>query len=374
MNMRKIAIDLTWVRHGQVGGTESSILNLLSGLMKVRCAEVEFYLITSRDNAQLFQSFGSTNHFHVLVANTCCVDQRKRVFWQNTKLCHLLRQNGIDQCLEPTYSMPFTKVGNIRFYTVIHDLQAIHYPEYFSAARVLWMKCSWRNAVKKSYRVIAISDYVRDDIIAEYHADPTKIKRIYDAVDIDVNACANVSMLQKYGVKHKQFYYTVSSLLPHKNLSVLIYALKRLKDVNSSGFLPLLVSGVGGRQEEELHALVKKCDLDGMVRLTGFVDNDVRNLLYRECKVFLFPSIFEGFGMPPVEAMAFGTPVVTTEETSIPEVTEHLCETVHNATDPEEWKQKILSAKVIPRSEEVIRKYTPACIAQEYLDMWIESC
>ena len=228
--------------------------------------------------------------------------------------------------------------------------------------------------MKKSYRVIAISDYVRDDIIAEYHADPTKIKRIYDAVDIDVNACANVSMLQKYGVKHKQFYYTVSSLLPHKNLSVLIYALKRLKDVNSSGFLPLLVSGVGGRQEEELHALVKKCDLDGMVRLTGFVDNDVRNLLYRECKVFLFPSIFEGFGMPPVEAMAFGTPVVTTEETSIPEVTEHLCETVHNATDPEEWKQKILSAKVIPRSEEVIRKYTPACIAQEYLDMWIESC
>ena len=231
--------------------------------------------------------------------------------------------------------MPFTKVGNIRFYTVIHDLQAIHYPEYFSAARVLWMKCSWKNAVRKSYCVIAISDYVKDDIVAEYHVDPSKIKRIYDAVDIDVNACANISALQKYGVKRKQFYYTVSSFLPHKNLAVLIYALKRLKDANSSGFLPLLVSGVGGDQEKELRALVKQCGLDGMVRLTGFVGNDVRNLLYRECKVFLFPSIFEGFGMPPVEAMAFGTPVVTTNETSIPEVTEHLCETVHNATDPE---------------------------------------
>ena len=296
------------------------------------------------------------------------------MFWQNTKLCHLLRQNGIDQCLEPTYSMPFTKVGNIRFYTVIHDLQAIHYPEYFSAARVLWMKCSWKNAVRKSYRVIAISDYVKDDIVAEYHVDPSKIKRIYDAVDIDVNACANISALQKYGVKRKQFYYTVSSFLPHKNLAVLIYALKRLKDANSSGFLPLLVSGVGGGQEKELRALVKQCGLDGMVRLTGFVGNDVRNLLYRECKVFLFPSIFEGFGMPPVEAMAFGTPVVTTNETSIPEVTEHLCETVHNATDPEAWEQKILSAKAIPGSKEVIRKYAPTRIAQEYLDMWIESC
>ena len=372
--MKKVAIDLTWVRHGKVGGTESSIFNLLHGLMEISCAGVEFYLIAARDNAQLFQSFWSMKHFHVLVADTCCADQRRRVFWQNTKLCHLLRQNGIDQCLEPTYSMPFTKVGNIRFYTVIHDLQAIHYPEYFSAARVLWMKCSWKNAVRKSYRVIAISDYVKDDIVAEYHVDPSKIKRIYDAVGIDVNACANISALQKYGVKHKQFYYTVSSLLPHKNLAVLIYALKRLKDANSSGFLPLLVSGVGGGQEKELRALVKQCGLDGMVRLTGFVGNDVRNLLYRECKVFLFPSIFEGFGMPPVEAMAFGTPVVTTNETSIPEVTEHLCETVHNATDPEAWEQKILSAKAIPGSEEVIRKYAPTRIAQEYLDMWIESC
>lgn len=125
--------------------------------------------------------------------------------------------------------------------------------------------------------------------------------------NIDVNACANISALQKYGVKRKQFYYTVSSFLPHKNLAVLIYALKRLKDANSSGFLPLLVSGVGGGQEKELRALVKQCGLDGMVRLTGFVGNDVRNLFYRECKAFLFPSIFEGFGMPPVEAMAFGT-------------------------------------------------------------------
>lgn len=372
--MSKIAIDLTWVRHGKMGGTESSILNLLHGLKEICCADVELYLIVARDNARLFQSFENTNNFYVLVADTCCSNQKKRVFWQNTGLCSLLRRNGIDNCLEPTYSMPFTNIGDIKFYTVIHDLQAIHYSEYFSAARVMWMKYSWKNAIKKSYRVIAISDYVKDDIIAKYHADPSKIKRIYDAVDIDVNACANVSVLQKYGVKHKQFYYTVSSLLPHKNLSVLIHALKRLKDANSSGFLPLLVSGVGGGQEEELCDLVKRCGLDGMVRLTGFVGNDVRNLLYRECKVFLFPSIFEGFGMPPVEAMAFGTPVVTTEETSIPEVTEHLCETVQNATDPEEWKQKILSAKVMPGSENVIRRYAPPRIAQEYLDMWKESC
>lgn len=370
--MSKIAIDLTWLRHGKVGGTEASIFNLLHGLEKIHCTEVKFYLVVARDNVPLFQSFGDIGSFHVLVADTCCADQKKRVFWQNIKLCRFLRQNGIDQCFEPIYGMPFTNVGGIRFYTVIHDLQAIHYPGYFSAARVLWMKCSWRNAVKKSYRVIAISDYVRNDIISRYHVEPSKIKRIYDAVDVDINHCAEVSRLEKFGVQRKRFYYTVSSLLPHKNLSVLIYALQRLKEANSPEFLPLLVSGVGGGQEDELRALVKKCGLDGKVRLTGFVGDDVRNLLYKECKVFLFPSIFEGFGMPAVEAMAFGTPVITTEETSIPEVTENLCETVQNPTDPEEWKKKILSAKVIPGSRDVIRRYAPSLIAQEYLQMWME--
>ena len=99
--------------------------------------------------------------------------------------------------------MPFTKVGNIRFYTVIHDLQAIHYPEYFSAARVLWMKCSWKNAVRKSYRVIAISDYVKDDIVAEYHVDPSKIKRIYDAVDICIrrNQVAAFAAMSGHGAE-----------------------------------------------------------------------------------------------------------------------------------------------------------------------------
>ena len=370
--MNRIAIDLTWVRHGKVGGTESSIINLLNGLKEANDNKMEFYLIVAKDNASLFQSYNNMESFYVLIANTHSSNQLKRVLWQNLNLCRLLWKNGIDKCLEPIYSMPVFNLYGIRFYTVIHDLQAIHYPKYFSAARLIWMRSSWKNTVKKAYRIIAISDYVKNDIVVKLHADNSKVIKIYDAIDIDVNACADVIILRKFGVKQKEFYYSVSSLLPHKNLSVLIRMLKIMKDTNSSGFLPLLVSGVGGAQEEELRALVRKCGLDEMVILTGFVDDAVRNLLYRECKVFLFPSIFEGFGMPPLEAMAFGTPVITTVATSIPEVTEQLCEMVQNPTDAEEWKQKILSARVMPNSENVIKKYEPKHIAQQYLKMWLE--
>lgn len=367
--MNKVAIDLTWVRHGKVGGTESSITNLLDGFEMIHCDKVDFYLIVAKDNISVFRPYIDRGYYHHLIANTISMDQMKRVFWQNTRLCKLLSENEISNCLEPTYCMPFTSVRSIKFYTVIHDLQAIHYPEYFSRARVMWMKYSWKNAVKKSYRVIAISNYVRQDIISTYAVEPFKVVQIYDAVSINTDHCADISILARYGVEKKKFYYTVSSLLPHKNLITLIYAFGKMKEKKSFEFFPLLVSGVGGKQEEELLALIKKNNLEGVIKLTGFIDDKVRNLLYKECKVFLFPSIFEGFGMPPVEAMAFGTPVITTKETSVPEVTGGLCDSVDNAINPDEWIMKILCASKKAGSESIITRYSPEHIAGEYLKL-----
>lgn len=339
--MKKVAIDLTWVRHGKVGGTESSVTNLLSGFEEINAKDIIFYLITAKDNSDVFQEYLDRGYFKGIVANTVSVDQKKRVLWQNFKLCQMLKAKGIYDCLEPIYSMPFTSVKGIRFYTIIHDLQAIHYQEYFSRARVKWMDFSWRNTVKKAYRVVAISDYVKNDIIEQYHADPEKIVRIYDAINIDVNDVASDEVLDKYGVQVKKIYYTVSSLLQHKNLKTLIHAMAELKRSKSDSFLPLLVSGVGGSQQQELMNLVHEQNLDGDVRMTGFVDNAVRNRLYKSCKIFLFPSIFEGFGMPPIEAMAFGTPVITTKETSLKEVTNNMLNYIENPLNAYNWAKML---------------------------------
>ena len=75
-----------------------------------------------------------------------------------------LKELGITLCLEPVYGKPFFGTKGIDFITTIHDLQAIHYPQYFSKFRVLWMKLSWENAVKTSKKIIAISEFVKDDI------------------------------------------------------------------------------------------------------------------------------------------------------------------------------------------------------------------
>ncbi|WP_022760451.1 glycosyltransferase family 4 protein [Butyrivibrio sp. AD3002] len=369
--MKKLAIDFTWLRHGKVGGTESSITNLLNGLRQLQSEEAEIYLVTAIDNHDFIRNKFGADYFKYLKANTICSSQRKRVLWQNFGLCKLLKENGITRCLEPIYNMPFTPLKGIKFYTIIHDLQAIHYPQYFSKARICWMDLSWRNSVRRSEKVIAISDYVRDDILQRYNPKEGKIIRIYDAIEISTEKCAEKSELDKYNVKEKEYYYTVSSLLPHKNLKTLLYTISKIKKQQPDMLFPLVVSGVGGTQETELKEITKEENIEDYVILTGFVSDEVRNMLYKNCKAFLFPSIFEGFGMPPIEAMAFGVPVITTTESCIEEITGGLADYVTNPTDVDEWIRKISACHTPDKQavDELLENYRAEKIARELLSI-----
>ncbi len=371
MNKRKVAIDLTWLRHGKVGGTESSIINLLNGLEAIEHKETEFYLITAVDNRSQFEGYFSRGSFLEIPSSTVSDCQIKRVLWQNLKLCRELKKYNITDCIEPIYSIPLTPIGHIRFYTIIHDLQAWHFPEYFNSFRVAWMRLSWNNTMKKAFKIVAISNFVEDDIKKHYRKiHPEKIVRIYDAVDINSNEIAEESMLDEIGVHPNSFYFTVSSLLPHKNLKTILLALSELK--GTEHYYPLVISGVGGKQKQELMKLAKDIGIENNVILTGYIDNQSRNLLYKTCKTFLFPSRFEGFGMPPVEAIILNALVLTTKCTSIEEVTDGLANYVSNENDYKEWAEK-LSEGIIGsnhiNSATLEKKYSSRQIASEYYDL-----
>jgi glycosyltransferase involved in cell wall biosynthesis len=107
----------------------------------------------------------------------------------------------------------------------------------------------------------------------------------------------------------------------------------------------LLISGVNGESREKLERQIVDRDLKQEVVLTGFVENEERNTLYQNSRAFLFPSVFEGFGMPPVEAMLFGTVVITTDKTCIPEVTQQKANYVRDPYDAQEWIQVMQNAE-----------------------------
>ena len=139
--------------------------------------------------------------------------------------------------------------------------------------------------------------------------------------------------------------------------------------VNRGDCLPkkLVISGVNGSAENELKTLIVKKNLQDNIIFTGYISNAERNTLYKGCHSFLFPSVFEGFGMPPIEAMLFGTKVVTTKCTSIPEVTQEKALYVNDPYDADEWIETIKcdwNSKKIDFSDYEIKS-----IAKKYMEL-----
>lgn len=366
--MKKIAIDLTWVRHNKVGGTESCVRNLLDGVAQIDTKSVRIILLLAKDNVDSFEKY--KNHFEQIICDTVSANQKRRVLWQNFKMGKLLRSLGVKVCIEPVYGKPYLGCHGIKFITTIHDLQAMHYPQYFSKSRVVWMKLGWKNAVMSSEKVVAISRYVKEDIVNTYKVSRDKVEVIYDAVELNADSCIGPENLKRYGVSKGQYYYTVSSLFLHKNLKTAVLAVAELKKRKSKAFYPLVISGIGGKNREELDTLIAENGLKNDIVFTDFVGNDERNMLYKNCKAFLFPSIFEGFGMPPLEAMAMGVPVLTTRCTSLEEVTGGLLNYVEAPLNPIEWADRLEGELRLPDKSEVdnlLEKYNCKSVALQYI-------
>lgn len=120
--------------------------------------------------------------------------------------------------------------------------------------------------------------------------------------------------------------------------------------------------------------LIREKGLQEEVLFTNYIPDDERDSLYRNCKAFLFPSIFEGFGMPLIEAMASGVLVITTGRTSIPEVTAGLAVYVKHPFDEQEWVDKIESEESPPQKlavEQLLKRYEAKRIAEQYINILV---
>lgn len=368
--MEKIAIDLLWVRPGKVGGTESYIRNLLDGFLNLK-EDFDFTLLVSSDNADTFRHYGNDRRYHLLIANIESANIAKRIIWQNLFQNRLLRKNGFKKCFEPVYCKPWLN-GGVQYVCVIHDLQAAHYPQYHPFHEVAYSRLCWRMDVINAAGILTISDWVRADIEQKYHRKDIEV--IYNPILVKADEVVDFELLrEKYHLEKKQFFYTVSQIIPHKNLQTLIGMMNRIVNDRKEDALPdkLVISGVNGNAAEELKKQIRDKNLQDAVVLTGFVSNEERNTLYQNCHTFLFPSVFEGFGMPPIEAMLFKTRVITTRCASIPEVTQGKAVYVDDPYDVEEWIDKIRNS--YSQGTMDFSVYDPERISKRYLDFLLKS-
>jgi glycosyltransferase involved in cell wall biosynthesis len=232
-----------------------------------------------------------------------------------------LRRHKVDLLHEPHYVLP--PLVPCRAVVTIHDCIHLRFPQYLPhrlahtyARAFLW------TATHQANRIITVSEASKRDILQYFRIPPEKIEVIYNGIDErfwmppDADEMGRVS--ERYQLT-SQFILYAGNIKPHKNLERLIEAFHQLR---RSGFdeLKLLIIGDEISKYATLRRAVHRYKLHKHVRFFGFVSDQTLAALYRLAAVFVFPSLYEGFGLPPLEAMASGTPVVTSNVSSLPEV------------------------------------------------------
>lgn len=334
--MKEVAIDLLWLRPKKVGGTEFYIRNLLDGLRELE-EDFRFVLITALDNADTFDHYLTDQRFRMIRVNIRSEEIGKRLIWQNLCENRFLRKNGLRTCFSPVFFRPFLN-GGVSWMNTIHDIQAYHYPKYHPFYEVAYSRLCWYANCFFSKKVIVISEYVKQDLIKHFHFKPDRVEVIYNPVAVEEPDPAVFEKVRgKYRVERGEYYYTISQMIPHKNLMTLVSVMEKIKKEKRPLPHRLLISGVSGFRSEQLKELIRKKALEDVICLTGFVENDVKFSLLKNCRAFLFPSVFEGFGMPPIEAMMLEAPVITTKCTCIPEVTQNQANYVEDPFCVDDW-------------------------------------
>jgi glycosyltransferase involved in cell wall biosynthesis len=234
-----------------------------------------------------------------------------------------LRRLGADLLHSPHYVVPV--LAGCRVVTTIHDCIHLLFPQYLpnrlASVYAKWMM-GW--AIRKSSLVFTVSEASRADILRFYPwTDPDKVLVVPNAIDNAILEAPGEEEMERVRERYQvrgRFLLYAGNVKPHKNLERLIAAFGLLKQRVDQEDLKLLIIGHEVGHYASLRRSVEAAGVRQDVRFFGFVPDGTLAALYRLASVFAFPSLYEGFGLPPLEAMACGTPVVTSRLSSLPEV------------------------------------------------------
>jgi glycosyltransferase involved in cell wall biosynthesis len=282
---------------------------------------------------------------------------------------------------EPHYVLPMAT--RCRAVVTIHDCIHLMFPEYLPGrVAYLYARGSMWGAVKKADRILTVSEASKRDILHFFDVAPEKVTVIYNAIDERFLGPPDEERMelvrQRYQLDHPFVLY-VGNIKPHKNLERLMDAFAHVR-ADGLDDLRLVIIGDELSKYPPLRQAVHRHRLEKYVRFFGFQPYDTLAAFYRLARAFVFPSLYEGFGLPPLEAMACGTPVITSDVSSLPEVAGgaallvdprdrlSIADAMHQAVTDETLRQDLI-AKGLKRARDFSWRESVAQIHRIYFEV-----
>lgn len=258
--------------------------------------------------------------------------------------------------------------------TTVHDLTYLRYPETMKRQNLRRIKRDIAYSLEQSRRVITISAFSKCEIVELLHIPEEKIEIVPPAPCISGKTADIATVLDRYKIS-RPFLLYVGTIEPRKNLTALLRAFQQLRQEGIGEYQLVLAGGFGWSGKE----ICRAAEREGLLRdvvITGYLPAAERNTLYRNASAFVFPSRYEGFGIPPLEAMAYGCPVVCSYAASLPETVGDAAKLVdpNDANDIAEgiWrvlKDPLYRSTLINRGFEQIKKYSWSASAEKFTNI-----
>lgn len=204
----------------------------------------------------------------------------------------------------------------------VHDLSVLRYPETHPIERVRAFEQLFTASLERAAHIITDTETVREEVIEAFSVSAENVTAVPLGVDERFRPLPSEHLpagVGRWGLRAGAYGLTVSTLEPRKKIAELIRAWRRVEPALRDRF-PLVIAGGGGWRNDEIQGEIRAGENEGWLRYLGFVDDELLPELYAGAALFAYPSIYEGFGLPPIEAMASGVPVLVSGRSCLPEV------------------------------------------------------
>jgi glycosyltransferase involved in cell wall biosynthesis len=319
----------------------------------------EYHLYTPRIDNSIDHSYFTESDRFIVHYNASASK-----FWRYSNISKDLKRDNIDVYIGLSNELPRGLSDNgVKSIVVIHDLLYKYYPSQFSLVDRLIIKHKLDHALSNADQVLAVSQHTKSDIARNYNISEEKIKVIYQAVNKLYRAETNTQ-------EHGEYLLCVGSINERKNLKLLVDAYQHM-DANDR--VPVIIAGNGGRYKAELIEAIESYKLEHLFTFIGYVSDEKLIELYKKAIALVFPSRYEGFGIPVIESLSMNIPVIACNSSSIMEVVgQHgividsydsvvLSEAIIKIIDPNN-RQTLLNGV-----EKHLTKFDPETICNAYL-------